>query len=60
MIIDFKTIQQENFMEEALGLPSYPLDSAVIWIQDNLMPEDVFTQKQLETWAYDAGFKRFE
>jgi hypothetical protein len=60
MKIDFNSTQQKNFMEEALGLPSYPLDSAVTWIQDNLEPEEVFTQKQLEDWAYDAGFKRFE
>ena len=60
MKIDFNSTQQENFMEEALGLPSYPLDSAVRWIQDTLAPEEVFTEKQLETWAYDVGFKRFE
>ena len=60
MIIDFNNDQNKNFSEEALGLPSYPLDSVVMWIQDNLSPEEVFTEKQLETWAFDAGFKRFE
>ena len=60
MKIDFSGGQNTNFSEEALGLPSYPLDSAVTWIQDNLDPEDVFTQKQLEAWAYNAGFKKFE
>ena len=60
MKLDFNTNQNTNFAEEALGLPSYLLDSAVRWIQDNLKPEDVFSEKQLETWAFAAGFRRFE
>jgi hypothetical protein len=28
------------------------------WVADNLDPEDVFTEKQLEEWAEDNGFTR--
>ena len=34
------------------------LDTVVGWVADNLDPEDVFTEKQLEEWAEDNGFTR--
>jgi hypothetical protein len=36
------------------------LDVAVVWIGDNLEPEDVFSQRQLEDWAFADGFRKFE
>ena len=36
------------------------LDVAVVWIGDNLEPEDVFSQRQLEDWAIADGFRKFE
>ena len=38
--------------------PAYPLDEAISWIQLNMEPEDVFSEKQLETWARDSGFTK--
>ena len=34
------------------------LDTIVEWISENLTPEDVFTDSQLEEWAEDNGFTR--
>lgn len=57
---DFKSEQNETFSKDGLGMVPWPLDAATEWIQDNLSPEDVFSLNQLETWAYDNGFKKFE
>lgn len=46
--------QNATFGEEIF--PQYPLDIAIEWIQNNLEPEDVFTEKQLSQWAKDAGY----
>lgn len=37
-------------------LPQYLLDEAIQWIQSNMEPEDVFSNKQLEQWAIDSGY----
>ena len=37
-------------------LPNWPLDEAVHWIQNNLEPEDVFSDEQLEDWAEMNGY----
>lgn len=34
------------------------LDVAVVWIGDNLNPEDVFSRDQLDEWAFDNDFYR--
>lgn len=34
------------------------LDTVVGWVADNLDPENVFTEKQLEEWAEYNGFTR--
>ena len=47
-----------NFINDTINQDL--LDCAVVWIGDNLTPGDVFNTQQLEDWAYDAGFKRFE
>ena len=36
--------------------PNYPLDDAIDWIANNLSPEDVFSEEQLQEWALDHGF----
>ena len=36
------------------------LDEAVDWIQKNLEPEDVFTDKQLASWAVNNGYAEAE
>jgi len=51
--------QQNKAFTEAL-LPQYPLDEAVDFIQSNLDPADVFTDKQLCDWAESNGYKKEE
>lgn len=34
------------------------LDEVVGWIADNLVPEDVFSDNQLEEWAEHNGYVR--
>ena len=34
------------------------LDVAVVWIGDNLAPDDVFSERILEEWAEDNGYQR--
>lgn len=40
--------------------PSSLLDDALDWIRDNLSPERVFDESELEDWAKRNGFKRDE
>lgn len=32
------------------------LETAIEWIRENLMPADVFSDKELEAWAENAGY----
>lgn len=32
------------------------LESSIEWIQSNLSPDDVFSDKDLETWALENNF----
>ena len=34
------------------------LDTVVGWVADNLDPENVFSESQLENWALENGFTR--
>ena len=34
------------------------LDNAIAWMQDNLEPDDVFSQKQLIVWAESNGYTK--
>ena len=36
------------------------LGDVIDWMRDNLEPEDVFTEAQLLTWAYDNGLTESE
>lgn len=47
-------IENQKFIEAIIV--SYPLDDGIIWIQDNLNPEDVFKKDQLERWADNSGY----
>jgi hypothetical protein len=44
----------ERFVEETSQKDF--LDVAVVWIGDNLCPDDVFSDEILEEWADDAGY----
>jgi hypothetical protein len=45
---------REKFLKEAT--PEDALDVAVDWIKENLAPDDVFSDEQLEEWAEDNGY----
>jgi hypothetical protein len=51
---------RNNFEEEVLVPAFNILDDVIEWLADNVAPEDVVADVQLETWAYDNGFKKFE
>lgn len=36
-------------------LPRYFLDDAIEWIQENMNPEDVFSDEKLKEWAENNG-----
>ena len=57
---NFGTNKNDIFLAEALNFPSFPLDDTVTWVQENLDPGDVFSERQLSEWAFDNGFKKFE
>jgi hypothetical protein len=52
----FSTQLNDRFIDETLRHDL--LDVAVVWIGDNLVPDDVFNEDQLEAWAEDNGYKR--
>lgn len=47
------TKQNREFIEAIQG---DLLDEAISWIQDNLTPDDVFSDKQLKSWAEANGY----
>jgi hypothetical protein len=54
--------QDKNFAEamrdsvDEIKMSSSTLDNAIDWIKNNLDPDDVFTEKQLEKWALSNGY----
>jgi hypothetical protein len=51
---DFASVMKDNVDE--VRMSSTSLDSAIEWMQDNLEPDDVFTEKSLIAWAESNGF----
>lgn len=54
----FNSYSNERFVKEFLG--DDLLDKAVEYIKDNLHPDDVFDESELEEWARDNGFVKSE
>jgi hypothetical protein len=50
------TIQDRQFINAVIGKSL--LEEAIQWIRDNMEPEDVFSQEQLEDWAGGCGFAK--
>jgi len=54
--------QQELFIRLILDMyydtksNRVPLDECISWMQQNLEPEDIFSEKQLSNWAEAAGW----
>lgn len=49
-----------NAMAKTISAFFYGSDYAFIveWIGDNMMPEDVFDERALETWAIKNGYEK--
>lgn len=55
------TKQDKDFASELAGevrLEPSALQTAIDWIKDNLKPDDVFSDKDLETWAENNGYTK--
>lgn len=53
--MSFDVRRNRQFAADLIDLDDM-LDQSVIWIQDNLDPEDVFDDSVLEEWATKNGF----
>lgn len=51
-----RTTTKENKDFTDAIMPMYPLDQAIEWINDNLDPDQVFTDNKLKTWAENNGY----
>jgi len=50
--------QDREFLNEVIGTSL--LENAIEWIKDNLEPEDVFDEKDLEHWAEMNDYQKIE
>jgi len=48
--------QDKQFIEELISATL--LEEAIAWIADNMSPEEVFSQTQMEDWAERMGFEQ--
>ena len=53
---DFAPVMKDSVDE--VKMSSTSLDNAIEWIQSQLDPDDVFTEKQLENWAESNGYTK--
>jgi len=51
---DFAEVMKDSVDEVKMSNTS--LDNAIEWIQSQLEPDEVFTEKQLISWAESNGF----
>lgn len=56
----FSSKIREKFIDEVAIPPSDLLDEVVEWVRNSLDPDEVFDIRQLEDWAFENGFKKFE
>lgn len=48
--------QMEGDITATITVSNSALDQAIYWIEKNLDPDEVFTEKQLSSWAENNGF----
>lgn len=53
---DFAQVMKDSVDE--VKMSSTSLDNAIEWIQSQLDPDDVFTEKQLSNWAESNGYTK--
>lgn len=51
------TGKQDNAFIAAI-IPSSILDDSITWIGDNLKPDDVFDEKELDDWATSNRYEK--
>lgn len=51
---------REKFIDEVAIPPNELLDEVVEWCRNNLEPEDVFDTRQLEDWAFENNYQKFD
>lgn len=49
--------QERKFFYTVMPNDASFLSEALDWIRDNLTPEEVFTEDQLQDWATSNGYK---
>lgn len=52
------TSQDRSFRDELIA--NDLLEQAIDWIKNNMEPEEVFTEQQLEKWAENNNYKKEE
>lgn len=53
---DFAEVMKDSVDEVKMSTMS--LENAIDWMQTQLDPDDVFTEKQLESWAESNGYTK--
>jgi len=56
----YLTKKQEESFSEAVLTFNISLESAIKWINQNLNPDDVFSEQDLEKWAEADGYEKPE
>jgi len=54
--IEMSITLKDNLRVRDIIIGEHVLDDVIIYIADNLEPDDVFTVSQLEDWAFENGF----
>lgn len=52
----FASEMSDMVEESTVKMSKSTLDVAIDWIQRNLEPDDVFSEKQLDNWAESNGY----
>lgn len=52
---DLTRKQKASFTEKVLTT-EVSLESAIDWINENMNPDDVFSESDLATWALNSGY----
>jgi hypothetical protein len=50
------TYQQQDFIKDVI--PSNLLDDAVIWVGNNMSPDQIFPKEILHNWAVENGYSK--
>lgn len=54
------TVAQDREFLSAIISESRLLEDAINWIADNMKPAEVFSDKQLTSWAVSKGYEKVD